>query len=208
MYSVQTLVSRFTDYFYKRQDGNLYKLLSIIADELQHAKTTIDTVRAYRSVETAEGVGLDVIGANVGQPRGIADDETYRTLIKARILRNRTDGTVNMVSEVLSTVLSTDEFTIRESWQDNETQPAIKIRDVSLDTLLDSGNSLIDFVAVAQRTVAAAVRVDEVYVDGDFILTDVDMPETPHGLADIDSTVGGKLDVIYNASNTSNLPLD
>lgn len=197
MLDVKSLIGRFTDYFYKSADGNLYKLTYVIASELELIKTTLNTIRNYRDIDAAEGYELDRLGYNVGQLRDGADDHTYRALIKARIARNQSDGTVYGVNRTLSTVLGDDTFTVAEAWEDNEERTAIKVQNIAMDNLIASGNSLVNFATIAQDATAAGVMVDEIHVAGGFILTDIDMPVTPYGLSDINNTVGGRLDALY-----------
>lgn len=170
LYNTKTLVSRFTDYFYKQSDGKLYKLMSVIADELQFAKDTIDTVRLYRAIDHAEGVPLDVLGAQVHQLRGKLDDENYRRLIKAKIIQNRSNGTLRDVIDALVVLLKTNTFTVRESWEYGERRPTVVIDDVCVNVLSQSGFDIATITAIIQRIVAAGVKVvvtatlkDEIY---------------------------------------------
>ena len=58
------------------------------------------------SVDTAVGVYLDAIGKIVGQPRnGLTDEDLYRRYVRARIMTNRSRGTVDDLIRVARLVV-------------------------------------------------------------------------------------------------------
>ncbi|MGF0470296.1 DUF2612 domain-containing protein [Lysinibacillus fusiformis] len=122
MFSTQSIVKRLSDYFDKTPDSNISKLMSIFAAEAKEVKATNDRIRQWRNIDDAEGDGLDLIGQNVNQPRGIATDEVYRILLKSKIARNLSDGTIDMIIQVLAILLSVDHkmIKIKEKWNDSE----------------------------------------------------------------------------------------
>src|SRR5690349_3946784 len=75
------------------QGNNTEKLLAILATPFQSLENTLQDLLTKRSIDTAEGAQLDVIGKLVGQPRNGLDDDTYRRYCRARIATNRSNGT-------------------------------------------------------------------------------------------------------------------
>jgi len=73
-------------------------LLASWLDEVQEVEDALWQLLVERSLATAEGDQLDVLGAIVGEPRQGRDDETYRLWIAARNAVNRSSGlTVEML---------------------------------------------------------------------------------------------------------------
>jgi hypothetical protein len=68
-------------------------LLASWLGELQETEDALWQLLVERSLATAEGDQLDVLGAIVGEPRQGRDDETYRIWISARNMVNRSSGT-------------------------------------------------------------------------------------------------------------------
>ncbi|MBI6864619.1 DUF2612 domain-containing protein [Lysinibacillus sp. RSDA_15] len=156
MFSTQSIVKRLSDYFDKTPDSNISKLMSIFAAEAKEVKATNDRIRQWRNIDDAEGDGLDLIGQNVNQPRGIATDEVYRILLKSKIARNLSDGTIDMIIQVLAILLSVDHkmIKIKEKWNDSEEpEPAaIKVIELPLTKLNEAGLDPANFVRIVQRT--------------------------------------------------------
>jgi hypothetical protein len=114
-------------YQFKEKDIIDRYIQLLINSELDIQLAMKDTAQ-LRSVDTAFGEQLDVIGRVVGQPRTplpgrlfgqvdpvIPDDTVYRLLIKAKITKNNTKSTPEDVIAGAEYVLSVDGITIQES---------------------------------------------------------------------------------------------
>lgn len=77
-----------------KNKANLAALLNAINVQSQDVETALQDLLSLRSVDTAFGAQLDVLGAIVGQPRGGFDDDAYRLYISARVLLNISSGTI------------------------------------------------------------------------------------------------------------------
>lgn len=209
------LMEKLTDNYNKDPKGNIGKLFKIITDELMEIQSTFKKINDWRDVDNAEGFGLDRIGFNVRQFRGMAPDEIYRVLIKSRIARNRSDGSINTIIRVLSMALDTDpsELKIVEGYTDPmEPEPAsIKVMELPIKRILDIGMTAEQFARMAAKTTAAGVGVKEIQMYGTFQLSimpaelEVD-PDT--GFSDIDMQQGGELGMIYQPADDIEFPLD
>ncbi|MEK3727159.1 DUF2612 domain-containing protein [Lysinibacillus sp. FSL W8-0953] len=213
MFSTQSIVKRLSDYFDKTPDSNISKLMSIFAAEAQEVKATNDRIRQWRNIDDAEGVGLDLIGQNVNQPRGVANDEVYRILLKSKIARNLSDGTIDMIIQVLAIALSVEPkmIKIKEKWNDpEEPEPAaIKVIELPLTKLNEAGLDPTNFVRIVQRTVAAGVKVGVIELTGTFEFSDItNSIDNIAGFGDIyDETIGGYLGAAYTPSQDNELPI-
>ncbi|WP_427110452.1 hypothetical protein [Lysinibacillus xylanilyticus] len=210
MFSTKSIVKRFSDYFDKTPDSNISKLMSIFSAE--EVKATNDRIRQWRNIDDAEGVGLDLIGQNVNQPRGVANDEVYRILLKSKIARNLSDGTIDMIIQVLAIALSVDPkmIKIKEKWNDpDEPEPAaIKVIELPLTKLNEDGLDPTNFVRIVQRTVAAGV-VGVIELTGTFEFGDItNLIDNTKGFGDVNNeAVGGYLGAAYAPSQDNELPI-
>lgn len=211
MYSTKEIISLFTDAFDegKREGAVLYNLVSLFADELVLLKDTNDLMQSWRDIDKARGKTLDLIGENINQDRGTASDEVYRILLKSKIARNLSDGTIDTIIQVIATALSADlnEIKLRESWEDNpDALPSIRLMQMPLKRLLESGMDPLNFVRIIQKTVAAGIRVEQIELMGTLRLT-AGPGTVANGLSDIDMTVGGTLGAIYSNEKMNELPI-
>lgn len=211
MISVKDLLSRLPDYFDKRSESTLGKLLAIVAEQLAKLEETQERIRLWRDIETAKGPTLDRIGVNVGQPRGVATDEVYRILLKSKIARNRSTGDINTIIRVLSVALSCppSDVKIEEMWEAETSEPAaIALIQLPLDRLNQAGMDPIQFARIVQRTVAAGVRVGAIELSGTFEFGMIDEPpDSGKGFVDETGVTGGTLGAVYAPSQNIDLPI-
>lgn len=105
-------------------------------------------------VNTATGAALDVYGRIVGEPRsGETDDELYRRRVRARIMANRSNGTVEDIIRVVKLILVDDEARIHI----RQIFPAsilVELEDVAIGA--DVADIVAAFVSGRTRGAAAA----------------------------------------------------
>lgn len=103
------------------------RYLQLLIKEQESLQTAFKDLLQLRYVDTAFGATLDIIGNIVGQDRiplpgylfdtegfVIPDDETYRLLIKAKIIKNNTDCTPESVIYGVEFILGVEGATIQE----------------------------------------------------------------------------------------------
>jgi len=212
MFEFKAIVNRFADYFNKHPNSNISKLMRIFSDELLELNTTTQRVSDWRDIESAEGVTLDDAGTNINQPRGVATDEVYRILLKSKIARNLSDGSINTIIQVLATALSvpTTQIKIQEKWNDElEPEPAaIKLIELPLAKINEAGLDPTNFVRIVQKTVAAGVKVGIIELTGTFELgTTTIVVDDLKGFGNIEGTIGGYFGAVYTPSTDQELPI-
>lgn len=213
MYTADYIIKHFTDALFegKQTSGTLYKVMSVLADEFSLIEQTLATIIAYRDIDKARGMTLDLIGQNINQKRGKATDEVYRILLKSKIARNLSDGTVNTIIDVISLALSTkpSDVKILESWEVNpDAKPSIELMKLPITKLLESGIDQENFVAIIQKTVAGGVQVKQVELEGTFELGDDYTDDLARGMTDsMEDDYGGILGEIYGSSKNEKLPI-
>ncbi|MED5050668.1 DUF2612 domain-containing protein [Anoxybacillus rupiensis] len=208
------MLNRLTDRYKKDPNSNIGKVIKILADELDLIKETFDRIEEWRDVEKAEGAVLNDLGANIGQPRGAATDEIYRVLLRSKVARNFSDGTIDTIIRVLSIALNTDpkEVRIQELHNDpiSPEPAAIGLIQIPLRRLNEIGMSPRQFAQIVQKTAAAGVRVASIELSGTFSFSSLPSQSEysdTQGFADIDQTIGGYLGAMFTDADDTNLPV-
>lgn len=104
-YDLDTLLNELPTGMAYDKDSSNAKLLSLFADDLVAMQQLLTKIDDWRDIDNAQGVALDMVGADWQVPRNGNDDDFYRFLIKTKRLQRMTDGTydslVRLVSESL-----------------------------------------------------------------------------------------------------------
>lgn len=87
-------------------------LLRALVGPFQSLEDALWQLIEERSVDTAIGIQLDQLGHIVGQERGGLSDADYRRYIRARIMTNRSRGSVEDLIRIANLVLAEDDATI------------------------------------------------------------------------------------------------
>lgn len=134
-------------------DNNIRKLLKCWLSPAQYLEGVLQQLYSERSIDTAIGAQLDVLGRLVGQARDGLNDDTYRRYIRARISVNRSKGRIQDIIRVADLVV--DDVHARFNLK-NQGRAAyvLKIEDVATTFAL----SLVVLDLVKDAT-AAGVRV-------------------------------------------------
>lgn len=98
-----TLVSRVISQY--QSDPRFMAIMRGLGDEVQKAEDGLWGIVTQLDYTQAAGIWLDWIGRIIGEARGGADDTDYRRFIGARILANRSSGTIEDVLGVLRAAL-------------------------------------------------------------------------------------------------------
>lgn len=77
-------------------ETNTQKILRILLKPAVALEAAMQQVLYLRSIDTAVGAQLDVIGSLVGRAReGVTDDEIYRRYCRSQITANKSDGIID-----------------------------------------------------------------------------------------------------------------
>lgn len=205
------LVDRLTDNYNKNVDSNVNKLMQVAALSIQENEDVLTQIQEWRDIDKAEGTTLDRIGNNIQQNRGKAPDSLYRVLIKSKIRRNLSDGSINTLIDFLSIILQVDktEVKITELWQEGKS--AVIHVDVPSGSINTTGLSIGQFGTLLNLVVAAGVRA-EVLMEGTFQFSSQSATSETDatgvsGFADMGQTRGGQLGAAYSPSSDYALPI-
>jgi hypothetical protein len=93
--------------------ANTAKLYGAIAPQFQDLEDALFDLLTLRTVETATGNALDVLGRIVGQPRDGLSDDDYRRFVRARIATNKSRGRSKDIYTVARLVINDDTVVLR-----------------------------------------------------------------------------------------------
>lgn len=120
-YDLDTLLNELPTGMAYDKDSSDAKLLSLFADDLVAMQQLLTKIDDWRDIDNAQGVALDMVGADWQVPRNGNDDDFYRFLIKTKRLQRMTDGTydslIRLVSESLGAKYS--EINVKETDEPN-----------------------------------------------------------------------------------------
>ncbi|MBG9783595.1 hypothetical protein [Shouchella lehensis] len=168
---VKDLLSKLTDAFTKSEKSNIGKLFLVIDEQLESVKSALIRTEEWRDLNNAKGSTLDEIGVNVNQLRGRANDPVFRVLIRGKIARNVSDGTINKMVNALAKTLNCPHEVIQivSMIEDNQEEPAaIVVKRAPIEALAAAGLTATQFTNIVQATTMAGVRVAYVDLNGTF----------------------------------------
>ncbi len=178
-------------------------LLTIFMNQIQDLEDALFELITDRTIDAAIGVQLDILGDIVGQPdRAGLSDDNYRTIIRARIKVNRSDGHGDQMIEILLLIalglqfvetpvqiLFTDHhpagFVLQILTKLGAVDPSAMVPDVSVEIYYEATKKLIpDFDSYLPKKFK-----DELFVGGEFIQWCKKKKESPRLIEWLDKTL-------------------
>lgn len=87
-------------------------IIRILGEQIQRVEDALNELVTERFLADAVGVQLDNLGAIIGEPRGNSvDDAEYRVRIQARLLTNRSRGTIDDIAGIFDVLLASPGYT-------------------------------------------------------------------------------------------------
>lgn len=83
----------------------IVEFMSALVSEVQPVEDALGQLRDERSIDTATGVTLTMLGTIVGEARDGRGDDEYRRLVRARISINRSVGTADDLAAVARAII-------------------------------------------------------------------------------------------------------
>lgn len=84
-----------------RQPRNSTWLRDVDGPQVQEIEDTLWDLHEAFDLDTAEGAALDFLGLFVGEGRDDLSDALYRNAVRARVLANNTDGTMERLNSII-----------------------------------------------------------------------------------------------------------
>lgn len=195
----------------KNGDSNIGKLFTIVDEQLTDIDNTLNTMEEWIQIDKAQGKALDDIGEDLNQYRGKATDEIYRVMIRGKMARSVSDGTINSMIDALSKTLNCKptDIQIASSIELGEGEPnSIVVKKAPLEALNKIGLSANQFVQFVEQVVPGDASVARVNLEGTFSFASGSTVESSEfGFADIDGTTGGTFGGVFTSSDDYILPI-
>ena len=186
-------VKNLPDVYRKDKDSNNFKILEVERFAVNELRQTLSEIEFILDFNNARGKTLDMWGKRLGQARGVATDEKYLLMIKARIARNISSGSYPDIINAVCLTLDCDpsEVVIVE-----DTEPCtVKIVALPLETVNRAGLSTSQLIAIVKSLLPSGVKLSTFTFDGTF--------ELAHSYEDmtVDGSTKGLTDTYENMEN-------
>lgn len=212
--SAKDFIQKLTDAFTKSEKSNIGKLFIIVDQQITSITSALKKTEEWRDIDNAQGKALNNLGENVGQNRGQTTDEVYRVLIRGKVARNASDGTINKMIHAISKSLNCKYTDIQiinanDSNSDDEHEPAaIIIKKIPLKALNEVGLSTNQFLQIVDSIKSGGVRVAYVTLEGSFSFAQGAIEEvSQEGFSELDQILGGMLGGLFTPGNDYKLPI-
>lgn len=198
--------------FAKAEESNLGKTFKIFLSEITNLTDLIAKMDEWKDIDNASGKVLDQLGENIGQNRGMANDEIYRVLIRGKFMRNTSDGSLNRIILALSSSLHCppESICIINGFDsDDLNEPAsLVIETIPLKHLNQTGLTIRQFIQIVNQIIPAGVRLSYINLEGTFgFSVSASIEASEDGFADIEGTTGGFLGGSFADPTEFDLPL-
>ena len=208
---LSSMIEKLPDSYAKDTRSNNYKLFACIAPEFEEIREMLQAVSAVMDIDNAYGAALDRLAVNVNQKRGYVNDTILRTLIKAKISADLSDGTIKTLLDFIGFIIGDEDAKtqIFELFNDVVSPESAAMTIITpLENILNSGLSMEQFVMLLERMRSGGVRIVE-DIQGTFEFGSIDDygQQYETGLADDAQTIGGTLGILYDMSGGEPLPI-
>ncbi|EEO6484149.1 DUF2612 domain-containing protein [Listeria monocytogenes] len=212
--SVKDFLGKLTDAFTKSEKSNIGKLFIIVDQQISVLTSALEKTEEWRDIDNAKGRTLNKLGENVGQDRGRATDEVYRVLIRGKVARNASDGTINKIIQAIAKSLDCNYNDIQiinanDSNSSDEHEPAaIIIKKIPLSSLNQVGLSTSQFLQIVNTLKPGGVRIAYINLEGSFSFAKGTNEEISNeGFSGLDQVWGGALGGLYTPAEDFRLPI-
>ncbi len=209
-YDNENFIKNLPDYYDKKVTSNNYKLLEI--DRRTKAKLTeeLTQLELIKDIDNATGATLDFYGELIGQIRGKATDAQYRLLLKTKIERRTSNGSVNDILIALSNACDCEPSEIELVMSNRPCE----INKLSLPITIVNrvGLSSAHVYQIITSLLPVGVKLHEYLLEGTFSFGSSETEyNTSAGFASVmdagEEDIGGYLGATGNDENSTNLPI-
>lgn len=205
------MLSKLTDALEKSESSTIGKIFVVFNQQYQDVQETLKQMEEWIDVGKAEGKELDEIGADINQPRGLANDAQYRMMIRSKRARGSSDGTYNAIIDTMSKTLNckpTDLKFTSVIAQGGDEHLALVVERIPIDVINNAGLTQSQLVALVEQVAPSDVRVASANFEGSFRFSSIysEVETSEYGFSS-NGTDGGSLGVIFVPANDVVLPI-
>lgn len=201
----ERLEKNLPDAYRKDEGSNNWKLLQIEKRAMDDLRAAIREVYNSLDIDQATGKTLDMFGDMFDQPRGMATDEQYRVMIKAKIVRNRTGSDHDSIVRAICAAFGCEPSEVL--LVEPEGTCSVRVENLPFAKLNSSGIDAITAVQIVKRMIPAGVQLENLNFTGTFEFGSTAMEyDEKAGFGNIEQTIGGELGYIFSGE-AADLPV-
>lgn len=195
------------DSFRKDNESNNFKILENERLAVEEHLNDLYSIYEIINIDNAYGKTLDRYGERVGQPRGLANDEQYILMIKAKIMRALGNGTYSSVLNSLCMTFGCEPESVYI--EETEEPCLVKMVTLPLDVLNSSGMTVTQVTQLIKTLLPICVRLDGLSLEGTFEFSDSEnVYDEVKGFCDVEGgSIGGYLGYMSSDENEPILPI-
>lgn len=203
----ENLVKNLPDAFKKTTDSNNYKILEIERISCETLRERLRDIEEILNIDNAKGKTLDLYGERVKQYRGIATDDKYILMIKAKIMRNLTNGTYESIVNALCTTFNCEPSQVYIT--DGDEPCTINISALPLEVINRAGLTTAQTTAIIKAMLPVGVSVTSFLYEGTFEFSNIENEyDESKGFSDVEGgTIGGYFGVTQGDEQDIILPI-
>ena len=202
------LVKNLPDAYKKTTDSNNFKILEVERLACENLRKTLQEVDSILDINNAKGKTLDLYGERVGQARGLADDDKYLLMIKAKIMRNLSNGSYPSIINALCRTLDCEPSQVLII---DDTEPCtVKIVTLPLSVINKAEFTTSQILAIVKSMLPVGVSLTSVSFEGtfEFGTSENEYDETKgFGTSEADQSKGGYFGAMQGDENDIILPI-
>lgn len=202
----ENLVKNLPDAYKKTTDSNNFKILEVERLALADIRTSLQEVNNILDINNAKGKTLDLYGERVGQVRGLADDDKYLLMIKAKLMRNLSNGSYPSIVAALCETFDCEPSQV--IILDGDDPFTVNVTALPLSVINEAGLTTSQTVAILKSMLPVGMTLTSFLFDGtfEFGANDSDYDETK-GFADDNGTIGGYFGATSSDISDNTLPI-
>ena len=201
------LVKNLPDAFDKSEGSNNFKILENERVSINEHLSDLYDIYELIDLDNAKNKTLDRYGNRVGQARGLATDEQYLVMIKAKIMRTLGNGTYPSIINSICATFGCDPSEVYIA----ETDEPCTIKMITLpSTVLNStGMTVKQTSKLIKSLLPICIRMDTLALEGtfEFANNENDYNELKGFCSIENGTLGGYLGYMSSDTNEPILPI-
>ena len=198
-------VNNLPDKYAKGTDSNNYKLLVIEKESLIALENDIKEVDDTLDIDKATGETLNLYGAMLEQPRGIATDSQYRLMLKSKIAQNLSTGSLPSILRCISLMFNCDpsEIILVEG-----EACELKLEGIPLTAIVNADMTASQAVSMIRRLMPTGVSLASFLFEGTLEFgTAESEASTTAGFSDESGEIGGYFGITSGEEEETILPI-
>ena len=207
----RNLVKNLPDVYKKTTDSNNFKILEVERLSLEYIRERLREIDNILDINNAKGKTLDLYGERVGQARGVAADDKYLLMIKAKIARNLSNGSYPSIISALCQTFDCEPSEIFIT--DGDKPCTVNVKELPLTVINKAGLTTSQTVAIIKSLLPAGVSLNSFSFEGTFEFganeyeIGINVKGEPCGFYDVEQDKGGYLGATAGDENDIPLPI-